>query len=197
MDEPSQPEFNISRLYRDTAANMTWEGTTNVLASEVVRFLVQGKNLETVRTWMKDVVAMIEDVHARARLEDAWGALCEEVESHRKDITVLLAEAREIMFSFAWIVSGVLFAHDAQRDSDAVALEVARRWILDGEPSIGEFGLRDVVHGNDRVTSKRMAERERVNWDCKIVWGVDLPADAAAGYRVPTTSVENQVQEKI
>ena len=27
MDEPDEPEFNISRLYRDTAANMTWEGT--------------------------------------------------------------------------------------------------------------------------------------------------------------------------
>ena len=30
MDEPDEPEFNISRLRRDTEANMTWEGTTNV-----------------------------------------------------------------------------------------------------------------------------------------------------------------------
>lgn len=41
MDEPDEPEYNISRLYRDTAANMTWEGTTNVLSSEVVRHLVK------------------------------------------------------------------------------------------------------------------------------------------------------------
>lgn len=176
---------------------MTWEGTTNVLGSEVVRFLVQGGNLTTVGKWVESAVAMVEDGDTRGRLLDAWRALCNEVESHRKDMTVLLAEAREVMFSFAWLVSGILLVHDAQRDQDAVAIEVARRWILDGEPSIGEFGLRNVVHGRVRVTSKRMKERERINWDCRIVWGVDLPADAAAGYRVPTTSVENQVQAKL
>lgn len=166
-----------------------------MLGSEVVRFLV-GK-VEIVGEWVEGVVAMVEDGDMRVRLEEAWRALCHEVESHREDITVLLAEAREVMFSFAWIVSGILLAHDAQRDYDAVAVEVARRWIMDGEPSIGEFGLRDVVHGRTRITTKRMDERERINWDCRIVWGVDLPADAAAGYRVPTTSVENQVQAKV
>ena len=46
LDDPNDPEFNISRLLRDTAANMTWEGTMNVLASEVVRHVLNGDHLD-------------------------------------------------------------------------------------------------------------------------------------------------------
>lgn len=196
MDEPSQPEFNISRLYRDTAANMTWEGTTNVLASEVVRYLMQRGNLEVVGEWLRGVLRGIEDEAMRSRLESAWEVLKSEMESNKNDLTALLAQGREIMFSFAWIVCGILLARDAQRDGDAVAWEVARRWVLDGEPGVGEFAMRDVVGGTG--AKKRVSgERERINWDCRIVWGMDLPPDAAAGYRVPTSSAENKVQARL
>jgi hypothetical protein len=26
---------------------------------------------------------------------------------------------------------------------------------------------------------------QRSNWDCRLVWGVDMPKDAALGYRAP------------
>jgi hypothetical protein len=50
------------------------------------------------------------------------------------------------MFSLAWTISGLLLALDAQRDRDAVALEVSRRWILDGEGLPGEFAFPSVLH---------------------------------------------------
>src|SRR6201999_1153408 len=62
MDEPDEPEYNISRLYRDTAANMTWEGTTNVLSSEVVRHMLNGNNLDIFSSWFEQkVLARIAD----------------------------------------------------------------------------------------------------------------------------------------
>lgn len=195
MDEPSQPELNISRLYRDTAANMTWEGTTNVLASETVRYLVQGGNLSLVGKWVEGVVEGISDEELRAVLEGAWKTLVKELEWSKDDLAALLASGREIMFSFAWIVSGILLCHDAQRDKDPVAMEVAKRWVLDRDVGVGEYVLKDVVHRGEG--KKRMSEREKINWDCRIVWVVDLPGDAAVGYRVPTTGVENKVQAKL
>lgn len=183
MDEVDEPEFNISRLYRDTAANMTWEGTTNVLSSEVVRHLMNKDHLEIFGEWVSKSVEGIEDEEMNVRLLDAWQNFSGFLESRREDIGALLADGREVMFSLAWVVSGILLAHDAQRDGDVVAGEVARRWILDCDVGVGEFGLREVVLGQPHAVRRR-SDREIISWDCKIVWDRDLPGDAAAGYRV-------------
>lgn len=183
MDEPDEPEFNISRLYRDTAANMTWEGTTNVLSSEVVRHMLNGKNLDIFSAWFeKKVLARITDGDLHGALDTSWKVLKQKMLDGGEDLSSALADGRQIMFSLAWVVSGALLAHDAQRDGNGIAQEVARRWILDGEGGVGEFVLPGVAFAS---TSRRMETRERLNWDCRLVWGVDLPKDAASGYRAP------------
>src|ERR1700759_215464 len=70
MDEPDEPEFNISRLYRDTAANMTWEGTTNVLSSEVVRHLLNkdGRHLSAFGDWVELASSRIRDTELKNAL---------------------------------------------------------------------------------------------------------------------------------
>lgn len=193
MDEPDEPEYNISRLYRDTAANMTWEGTTNVLSSEVVRHLMNKNNLDVFGEWIEKSVYAIEDDSLKPTLERAWKSLVEHMETRRHDLATLLADGREIMFSLAWVVSGILLSHNAQRDGNETAVEVARRWVLDGEGGVGEYVLKHVVdHGEH--PQRRYSDRERINTDCRIVWSVDLPSNAAAGFRVPTTAAENKVQ---
>ena len=181
MDEPDEPESNISRLYRDTAANMTWEGTTNVLSSEVVRHMLNGKNLDIFSSWFEQtVLRRVEDADLQAALSASWQALKQRLRDGHADLASALADGRQIMFSLAWIVSGALLAHDAQRDSDATAVEVAYRWILDKEGGVGEFVLPTVVFASE---NRKIDARQRRNWDCRLVWGVDLPSDAALGYR--------------
>ncbi|KAK4895090.1 hypothetical protein LTR27_006696 [Elasticomyces elasticus] len=182
MDEPDEPEHNISRLYRDTAANMTWEGTTNVLASEVVRHLLKDDHLQIFSTWIEDaVLAKVRDEDLRRALESSWGILKLRLSDDHGDLGAALADGRQLMFSLAWVVSGALLAHDAQRDGNTAACEVARRWILRGEGGVGEYAFPDVLRAG--AIGDRQSNRERLNWDCRIVWGVDLPADAATGYR--------------
>ena len=181
MDEPDEPESNISRLYRDTAANMTWEGTTNVLSSEVVRHLLNANNMEVFSSWFeRKVVARITDGDLQSALTASWRVLKQRLLDGRDDLSSVLADGRQIMFSLAWVVSGALLAHDAQRDSNAAAMEVARRWVLDREGGVGEHIMPDVVFVS---ITRKIATRQRLEWDCRLVWGVELPVDAALGYR--------------
>ncbi|OAL30953.1 hypothetical protein AYO20_08538 [Fonsecaea nubica] len=184
MDEPDEPDFNISRLMRDTAANMTWEGTTNVLSSEVVRHLLNknASHLSAFSAWMEFAISRVKDAELRERLEVAWGEYFNTLNKRSDDLVSALAMGRQLMFTLAWLVAGVLLALDAARDTDAVALEIARRWVLEGEGNIGEFHLSNVVKSSGRLLPT--SDRDKINWDCRIVWDIDLPNGYATGYRV-------------
>ncbi|KAK5729357.1 hypothetical protein LTR17_011987 [Elasticomyces elasticus] len=196
MDESDEPEHNISRLYRDTVANMTWEGTTNVLASEVVRHLLKDDHLQIFSTWIEDaVLAKVKDEDLRRALESSWGILKLRLSDGHGDLGAALADGRQLMFSLAWVVSGALLAHDAQRDGNAAACEVARRWIVRGEGGVGEYAFADVVGGES--IGNRQSNRERLDWDCRIVWGVDLPTDAATGYRSPPLTSSGRPEQVV
>ncbi|TKA83044.1 hypothetical protein B0A55_00817, partial [Friedmanniomyces simplex] len=197
MDEPDEPEHNISRLYRDTAANMTWEGTTNVLASEVVRHLLKDDNLEVFGVWIEDsVLSTLRDRELRTALTAAWTALRRKLREGRSDLGAALADGRQLMFSLAWVVSGSLLAHDAQRDGDAIATEVAHRWVLRGEGGVGEYAFPDVVHAASAAGPQpTQTSKDRLSWDCRLVWGVDLPAGAATGYRGPAARASGKPEQ--
>lgn len=181
LDDPDDPEFNISRLLRDTAANMTWEGTTNVLASEVVRHVLNGDHLDVIGTWLEQAIGCVKDTRLKDALSTVWSRLFNKLRAHKDDVGAALADGRQYMFTLGWLISGVLLALDAPRDNDAVACEVAKRWIVGGEGDVGEFTLQEVVRYDGPET--QTSEAERRNWDCRIVWGVDLPRDAATGFR--------------
>lgn len=179
MDEPDEPESNISRLYRDAAANVIWEGTTNVLASETVRHLLAIENLNVFDRWIRGAIEIVEDAELRTALNASWKVLLQRLATRKNDLTAILGVGREIMFSLAWIVSGMLLAHDAQRDGNSEAEEVARRWILHGEGGVGDFVLSDVV----AAARSHVGLEHRAEWDCRLIWGMDLPEGGAAGYR--------------
>jgi alkylation response protein AidB-like acyl-CoA dehydrogenase len=183
MDEPDEPEHNIARLMRDTAANMTWEGTTNVLGSEVTRHLLNrdAGNLRILGAWLNRAIETIRDAELRRLLGRSWQTLEQVIVRGKDDLASSLADGRQIMFTLVWIISGVLLAIDAQRDDDEVAIEIARRWVIDGEGGVGEFAFPQIVHSSrPRISS---GGRERTNWDCKLVLGMDLPENASSGYR--------------
>lgn len=187
VDEPEEPEFNVSRLWRDTASNSVWEGTTNVLASETVRHLTKGPNLELFDMWIVNAMDQLSDTTFQHVLENVWSSLKAKLTfgQDEKHLVHVLGVGRQIIFTLAWLVSSLLLALDAQRDGDDVAHEVARRWILEGQGVPGEFAFTDLLyHRSASVRNQRPSNRERVEWDCRIVWGVDLPSDSSAGYRM-------------
>lgn len=181
MDEPDEPEYNISRLLRDTAANMTWEGTTNVLSSEVIRHLLNRNHLDIFGAWLQEAIAGVHDTNLKGKLSTAWEALFQRLVGNKSALHLALAEGRQTMFTLAWIVSGVLLALDAQRDGDLAAAEIARRWVLEGEGGIAEYVFPHIVYSGAIAVE---SSPERVGWDCKLVWGHDLPRNTAVGYRL-------------
>lgn len=178
MDEPDEPEFNLSRILRNTLVNSIWEGTTNVLASELLRFLLRRDNLPVFKAWLDRALALVRDARLAAALARAWALLVARIGAADSPL-LLLADSRRVMFTLAWIMSGVLLAVDAERDGDGVTMEIARRWILRGEGGVGEFVYRDIVNAEEDSS----AAEDHVRWDCRIAWGVELPARQVSGHR--------------
>ena len=188
MDEPDEPENNVARALRDTSVNTIWEGTTNVLSSELLRYLLKDiDNLETFNRWICRSIGLLNTDVFRNALTRAWGTLYDRLAKNKDRLLDILANGRRIMFSLAWIVCGLLLASDAQRDDDAVAVELARRWILNAEGGVGEWVLADVVRADPNAQFHEGEERAR--WDCRIVWGEELPEYAPAGGRRRATTV--------
>ncbi|EAW12881.1 putative acyl-CoA dehydrogenase [Aspergillus clavatus NRRL 1] len=180
MDEADEPEFNVARLLRNTAVNSIWEGTTNVLASELVRFLLARDHFAVFAGWMERVLGLLRAETAEAAaLRRAWLAFRARIAG---DVAAVLADGRRVMFTLAWILAGALLVLDAQRDGDAVAGEVARRWVLAGEGGVGDTVFREVVRPSGEGEEEKK-KKNHAQWDCRIVWGMELPEGQVAGHR--------------
>ncbi|KAJ5121755.1 hypothetical protein N7526_008692 [Penicillium atrosanguineum] len=182
MDEADEPEFNISRILRNTSVNSIWEGTTNVLASETVRFLLKSDNMGIFATWLDRTLASLLTPSLRDVLTAAWSTLRARFSPKYKAATAVLADARRYMFTLAWIMCGALLALDAERDQDRVSMEIACRWILKAEGGVGDLVFHDIVTVRDSGAVDADGE-DHLQWDCRIAWGIELPAKRASGHR--------------
>jgi alkylation response protein AidB-like acyl-CoA dehydrogenase len=132
--------LNIARLFRDAVVGTIWEGTTSVMAEDVLRVVknpkaTTGTNVldETLGTWVKDVLRVVA--------ENRKGLFTREVELVSKRYAVLeklvrenaLSElevrGREILEHIEGVTCACLLMYDATTDGDEVAVEIARRWI--------------------------------------------------------------------
>lgn len=182
MDEADEPEFNISRILRNTSVNSIWEGTTNVLASETVRFLLKSDNMDIFAAWLDRTLASLHSSSLRDALTAAWSTLRARFSPKNKAPTAILADARRYMFTLAWIMCGALLALDAERDQDRVSMEIARRWVLNAEGGVGDLVFHDIVTVRDSRAVDADGE-DHLQWDCRIAWGCELPAYRASGHR--------------
>jgi alkylation response protein AidB-like acyl-CoA dehydrogenase len=163
-----EQEFNVARLFRDANVNSIWEGTTDVMATDVVR-VMKGRESEKIRkslnNWVCDTIkhwngewkAAEELVRAElGTLEEMWlGWSADE----------LKYKGRAILKSLAWIVAAVLMVKDARRDQDVVAAEMARRWIAQKGIEVWRSGTtkdwkdvalldREIVFGADEKMNR-------------------------------------------
>ncbi|KAH8423760.1 putative acyl-CoA dehydrogenase [Aspergillus melleus] len=181
MDEADEPEFNISRILRNTLVNSIWEGTTNVLASELVRHILKDDYVVVFSSWVGRVLGLIKNAEFSRVLKRVWSSFLTRL-SATEHARLILADGRRAMFTLAWVLCGALLALDAERDGDGVAGEIARRWILAGEGGVGDMVWRDIINRPVHASQAILTD-EHLRWDCRIVWGVELPARQVSGHR--------------
>ncbi|ETI28013.1 hypothetical protein G647_00462 [Cladophialophora carrionii CBS 160.54] len=133
--------MNVARLFRDSAVNPIWEGTTSVMAEDVARVLknpkARGRDVldETLGDWMRDVLRAIEE------RSGARGTFSRELDMVRNryavlertvrtsDSAALQRRGRDVLRHIEAVTCAVLLMFDAMVDGDAVAVETARRWV--------------------------------------------------------------------
>ena len=125
---------NIARLYRDANVLSIWEGTTDVMADDTIRVL-KGRMGEDVVSGIEEWLGgFIEGPHTESgqsyydTVKHEWTKWVHKIRTRgSKQLSVT---GRQIMEDLGWIVSALLLLEDARRDTDAVAREIAMRWIL-------------------------------------------------------------------
>ncbi|KAI9653405.1 MAG: hypothetical protein M1821_007070 [Bathelium mastoideum] len=145
IDDPADPETNIARLLRDAQVLSIWEGTTEVMAADVVRVL-KGREATAVtnalgewarrriRSWSSnlDGIAATKEVTSLVeRAEERLTPALEKIEAWVKDMNSeqLMYEGRNLLNALAWLVSGVLLIEDATRDESEAMIHIAQRWL--------------------------------------------------------------------
>lgn len=158
--ENEDMEFNIARLFRDANVLSIWEGTTDIMASDMLRVL-KGKQgaevLQVLESWLHRVAGP----EATSLRERWWRWVMRIKGSGLEELQVV---GREAMLELGTILAGILLFVDAERDGDEVAAETARRWMGTVGPST-EW-------------------REKVKWDKRIVFG-----DGEGGHGVATSKL--------
>ena len=149
--------MNVARLFRDSNVLSIWEGTTDVMADDVVR-VIKGKDgpkvLSVFDAWVKDATSVGPSHPLRleaSQLLRAWQTWLEEVQKNSRD--ELKWNGRPLMQDLDTIVCGALLLLDAGRDHDGLAIEIAKRWTRKNERARDSSWNKEVV------------------WDRRIVFG--------------------------
>jgi hypothetical protein len=127
-----EQQYNVARLFRDCNVQPIWEGTTDVMAWDVVRVVkgrdggkVQSAFFSWARRHMKQWTAP-KWSHAAERMTLELDGLEHMFSSMDGD--ELKFRGRELLESLAWIVATVSLIADAEKDGNEVAVAIAKRW---------------------------------------------------------------------
>ncbi len=142
-----EQQFNVARLFRDANVMSIWEGTTDVMASDVVR-VMKGKDGGNIRKQFNEWVSwriegwggeweVAELVRGQlGRLEEWW---------IKKDVNELRFLGRQILELLAWVTATILLIEDSRRDEDDTGKLLARRWISTLGADVGAYTTRYIA----------------------------------------------------
>ena len=132
--------LNIARLFRDCAVNPIWEGTTSVMAEDVLRVIknprVQGtENVldDTFGSWMRNILQVIEDRSTGlfskeiSMVRNRYAVLEKMVRT--TEVIALQRHGRAVLEHIEAVACACLLMFDALVDGDDVTVEIARRWV--------------------------------------------------------------------
>lgn len=162
--ENEDMQFNIARLYRDANVLSIWEGTTDMMAHDVMR-AVYGKTnrqiLGAMDAWVKDMLSG-EEMKRQCEIVRGWWVSLSDMwrQCDREEVEMRSREGMELLGN---VVMGALLILDARRDGDEVAKQVADLWI-------------DQSRGNLRVEDWRL----QMASDNVIVFGNEVKEEVKA-----------------
>ncbi|EXJ72640.1 uncharacterized protein A1O5_03786 [Cladophialophora psammophila CBS 110553] len=144
--------MNIARLFRDSVVGTIWEGTTSVMAEDVLRVVKNPKTQnsltgrvdildESFGDWVRGVLSAIEKANnghggrgagvfftrEREITANRYQVLRDLVRS--SDLLALQRCGRAILEHIEAVACACLLMFDATVDGDEIATEVARRWV--------------------------------------------------------------------
>lgn len=124
LNNSESEAFNLSRIFRDLCVLATWEGTTNVLASDTMRAL---KHPRSGAACINALNWFFTTASAESVSRSEWSQLKTRLE--KTDEAALLADARDIVFRLADILMASLLAADANTDGHPWAKAVRTRFL--------------------------------------------------------------------
>lgn len=185
MDDPDDPDNMARRAPGHFPSTPIWEGTTNVLSSELVRHLLSRNHLEHMHCLAEQSHCgpsqMTRTVDAlQAVLGDVCTTVCGRTRTAFLTCCLLAATSCSVSRG-SWSASSSRGIASATRTSSQTRR--ARRSILKGEGGFREWLLPDV--GQPATGARFDESKERAEWDCRLVWGKKLPDFAPFGQRIP------------
>lgn len=168
LENTENESINIARLYRDCCVLSIWEGTTDVLASDVLRVLAgrSGNDvLNALDRWVSKALGAEFAGHPQfgrggTNVKVVWAKLRQRFREVGHE--VLLPSARDILFEIADVVMGVLLLVDATNDTNPAAMELCSRYL-------NEHGLVD-----DRILANGRNLGGSLELNQKTVYGDDM-----------------------
>jgi alkylation response protein AidB-like acyl-CoA dehydrogenase len=160
--ENEDVDLNIARLFRDACVLSIWEGTTDVMATDMLK-VVKGKQsdqvLEALERWLNEMLDKTTQVKEEVELLkskfERWMRTI-----RRGNMEQLTINGRGLMKDLGEIVAGVLVVKDAEDTRDKVMCEVLRRWVI-----------------GDDDTNTNSAWHDTHAWNQKIVFGIESTAE--------------------
>lgn len=154
-------EMNIARLYRDANVLSIWEGTTDVMATDLVK-VITGRDgprvLGELDNWVDSVLVGGSTALRKESdgIKEMWKVLRTRLAGLTRD--QMIAEGRSVMQDVGDVVCAALLVVDALQDADHIAVECARRFVAE------HFGSSNGVSVDWRDASR---------WDRLIAFGED------------------------
>ena len=139
LENNEDPVLNVARLFRDANVGAIWEGTTSVMADDLVRVL-KGRLAESAMRVLEGWVARALDTATRElraekeRVGQAWGLFRRRVQE--TDVEQLQWKGREVLNELELVVCGCILIFSASTDGDEVQIEIARRWARKGRSEL-------------------------------------------------------------
>ncbi|KAL2202828.1 acyl-CoA dehydrogenase/oxidase C-terminal [Sarocladium strictum] len=156
--------LNVARLYRDCAVLPIWEGTTDVLCSDLIRALKHPKSgLASIEAidWLVGSVA--QGKRSTEVLGKVWTDLRERLTAESQE--ALTAEAREVLWKMAELFIGLLLHVDSASDDNPASRDIFSRFMI-------------ARTWEDKQARGRIAEE--LSKDIAIVYGKEEPQSSPA-----------------
>ncbi|KAI0134376.1 hypothetical protein BJ170DRAFT_609563 [Xylariales sp. AK1849] len=125
--ENSETEYlNIARLFRDACVLSIWEGTTDVLSTDLIRTLKHPREgTESIRALDTLINITVPGINKEIMLE--WETLKNEIETTLQ--ADLLSLARDILWRVAEVLMSALFLVDSNSNGDTRTREMCQRYL--------------------------------------------------------------------